>query len=110
MRQTKFKGHYFTGLHSVYYAGRRLLSEKLRRAAALSSAAAGLGLRFFRTAQFAAAPLRRTAVALAPPSANSSPLKHTSAMLHIRDAACGERNDANAVAGLRAPRLRPAQF
>ena len=41
MRQTKFKGHYFTGLHSVYYAGHRLLSEKLRRGAALSSAAFG---------------------------------------------------------------------
>ena len=44
-------------------------------ASAAGKADACVFLRFFRTAQFAAAPLRRTAVAFLPPSANSTPKK-----------------------------------
>ena len=68
-------------------------------------------LRFFRTAQFAAAPLRRTAKAFLPPSANSikhrdnaTPASRTGSSLRKRGVSIREQLRASA-----GRRLRPAQ-
>ena len=67
-------------------------------------------LRFFRTAQFAAAPLRRTAIALAPPSANSVKHRNTSRPRPAENATMRMPLRASAVGRLRPARRRSAAF